>query len=530
MKVVTSAQMKAIDKRAIEEYGIPGLELMERAGQGILEHMEKELGDVSLHRVLVLCGKGNNGGDGFVLARKLVQKGASVKVLLLGTKGDVRGDAKTNLGRLERSGINVTQQLNEDWWKEAADALKWCTVKVDALLGTGARGPLDDDMRRAVDLMNGSKKTCVSVDVPTGVNSDTGSVEEVCVKANLTVTMAAVKRGLLLFPGKQYCGKIRVVDIGVPDKAYADEGIHMEAIDEGLAGKLLPQRSPTAHKGDCGRVLVIGGSVGMTGAIFLTCHSAMRAGAGLVFAGVPESLNDILEVKMTEPLTVPLPETKERTLSISSLEKILEILPGFDALALGPGLSRNEESAELARKLIGAATIPTVLDADGLNAFEGKGELLKKHGAPLSMTPHAGEMARLLGMQREDVERDRISIVETAARKFSSVTLLKGAPTLISTLSSAGGGKGQSEVPVRTYMNTTGSAALATAGSGDVLTGTILAFLGQGLSILDATLLGAYVHGLAGEIAGEEKGIWGVVASDVAESVPRAMRKIHSVQ
>lgn len=514
MKIATSEQMRNIDSRAIKGLGIPGLTLMENAGKGVVSVLEAVAGDLRGKSVGVVCGKGNNGGDGFVVARHLFEKGVRVKAFLLGQKSETSPDAAVNLDRFVSGGGDLAELTDSNLFCELAPFLQRAHFAVDAVYGTGFKGGTSGLAARTIELLNTTGVPVLSVDVPSGLDCDSGTADGPCVRAEATATLALLKKGLAFFPGRNSTGKTYVVDIGIPEECVEEEGIGLELVDSQLARQWLPVRRPDAHKGDCGKVAVVGGSVGLTGAIALCCNAALRSGSGLVTAAVPESLNDILEVKLTEAMTRPVLETSGRTLALDAKEAVLELVNSYDVLAFGPGLSRNEESACLAREILPLVEKPIVLDADGLNAFVGHTEVLSKVGSRLAITPHAVEMSRLSGLAPEAVLADRLGAAQEFAKKLGIVVLLKGAPTVIA------------QEQGITYINPTGNAGLASGGSGDVLTGIIASLLGQGLPTDRAAALGAYVHGLAADIAREDVGEEGMIPGDLVECLPEATMRI----
>ena len=505
--------MRSIDARAIKGLGIPGLTLMENAGKGVVSVLRAVAGELKGKSFAIVCGKGNNGGDGFVAARLLFEMGAHVKVYLLGAKSGTTPDAAVNLERYVSAGGSLVELTESNLFCELAPFMKQSHAVVDAIYGTGFKGATEGLAGRTIELINTMGVPVVSVDVPSGLDCDTGAALGPCVRATATATLALLKRGLVFFPGRDSAGDVYVVDIGIPADAVDQEKIDIELVDHDIARDWFPRRKRDAHKGDCGKVAVVGGSVGLTGAIALCCNAALRAGAGLVTAAVPASLNDILEVKLTEAMTRPVPETTGRTLALAAKDQILELVKSYDVLAFGPGLSRNDESAELARQIVPAAGKPTVLDADGLNAFAGHADLLARAGERLVITPHVVEMSRLTGEDPEETLEDRVTAAQALAGQQGVVVLLKGAPTVIA------------QPDGTTYVNPTGNAGLACGGSGDVLTGIIAALLGQGLTTVRAAALGAYLHGLAADVAVELTGEEGMLPGDLVECLPEALMR-----
>ncbi len=510
MRVVTPEEMAKADRATIREKGVLGLELMERAGQAVA-NSAAGMFRVAGGRVTVWCGKGNNGGDGFVAARLLDGAGASVRVMLLADPGGLAGDAAENYKRLEGSGVEVIRLLEEST-SGARPGLD-CDLAVDAVFGTGFTGRAEGVHAAAIEAMNGCGSPILSVDIPSGVDGRTGAVGGPAVRADRTVTFAALKVGLVQYPGAGLAGEVEVADIGIPESvldSVADSRI--ELLEERDADCLLPARPPDAHKRQVGSLLVVGGSPGLTGAAALCSRAALRSGGGLVTVAVPEGLHEIMEVKTTEVMTIPLPQTGERTLSMAGAERVLEMCGEYDALALGPGMSRLSETPAAARKLLTSAPLPVVVDADALNALAGHTDLLDGRSHPTILTPHPGEMGRLLGVSSSDVQADRVGTARGAAADFGCVVVLKGANTVIA------------EPGGRVRIIDTGNPGMATAGMGDVLTGCVAALLVQGLDPFDAASAGAWFHGMAGDLAAEMGGMMGMTAGDVISSLPIAFR------
>ncbi len=514
MRVVTSQEMRAIDRAAIEGLGIPGLVLMENAGRDVFIHLTDFTDGVEGLRALVVCGKGNNGGDGFVVARHLANHGADVRIILLGRMSEVQGDAQVNMAIAKGMGLPIVEILDEEGLALLTDTLLEADVVVDAIFGTGFSGKAEGLYASVIDRMNSCDSPLIAIDCPSGLNVDTGRPEGACVEADLTVTMALLKRGHLLYPGADLCGEVAVVDIGIPPSLVEQQKIRLATLEEDEARLLIPQRPRDAHKGDCGTVYLLAGSVGFTGAGAMAGLSALRAGAGLVTWGLPQSLNDAMEAKLTEVMTKPLPETSARSLALKALAESEAFLKKATVLALGPGISTHPETAELVHQAVSTLTLPMIIDADGLNCLALKKGWKKNSRSELVLTPHPGEMARLLNIATEDVQKDRIGITERAAQEFEATVVLKGAPTIIA------------QPNQDTCINTTGNPGMATAGSGDVLTGLIAGFMAQGLSGYSAAKLGVYVHGLAGDLAAEEKTELGMIAGDILDKVPEALKSL----
>jgi hydroxyethylthiazole kinase-like uncharacterized protein yjeF len=480
--------MRAIDRWAIDEQGVPSLELMERAGIGVARAVEQLAPDGP---VMVLCGKGNNGGDGLVAARLLRDAGREVDVLTAGSPDELKGDARENLLRLPGEPPMRLRPVRD------------YAAIIDALLGTGFTGEPHGAIAEAIDVANACGAPVVSVDVPSGVDASTGVVCARAVRAAITVTFHAAKPGLWVHPGKAHVGEVRTLDIGIPRGAPA--GADVGLIERSVLG-LLPTRGAASTKFSSGHVLVAGGSRGLTGAPRMAAHAAMRAGAGYVTACVPASVQRILAGGgLPELMTRGLPD-EDGSLAEAGVDVVLEAARRGGALALGPGLGRARGAFAFARELARRAPVPTVIDADGLNAHAGCLEELSRRQAPTVLTPHAGELGRLLELSSDDVERERLRHVRVAAELARAVVVLKGDDTLVADPTG-------SEV-VAVSMG--GSPALATAGTGDVLTGVIAALLAQGLPAFAAAAAGVQLHAAAGRAAARMVGsAEGVIASDV---------------
>ena len=519
MKLVTGKQMAAIDRYAIQEMGVPGLDLMERAGQAVFEALFRML--EAPKKITVVCGKGNNGGDGFVVARLLETQDIPVSVFLVGERGALKGDARTNLERAAEREIPIYEVLKEEDLKRLSDEFASSDGIVDAIFGTGMQGAVRGLAARVIERINdaadASKSGCpvVAVDLPSGVDADTGDVAGPCVRAHQTITFGLPKVGQAFYPGRAYFGTLEIADIGFPPKAVEAAESALEWITPDEIAAILPRRAPDAHKGDCGRVVVIAGSVGLTGAAALASEAALRTGSGLVTLGVPASLNDILEVKLTEVMTRPLPEVrKPRCLSLRAVGDIRRLMERADCVAIGPGLGTHRETIELVGRVVEAAKRPLVIDADGLNALSKNTTPLKNTAADVVITPHPGELSRLTGRTIADIRSDPIRAAEEAAAEFHATVVLKGAPTVIGT---KGG---------RVFVNATGNAGMATGGSGDALTGMIASLIGQGLSPEEAAWSGVFLHGAAGDLARDRKGEPGMIAGDLVACIPEALQRV----
>jgi NAD(P)H-hydrate epimerase len=493
-------EQQALDKGAIEERGIPGLELMERAGTGLARVVEER---VPSGAIVAVCGKGNNGGDGLVVARLLRERGRDVRVLLLGAAEDYRGDAKTNLERLPGAAPAAF----------STGGLAGAAGIVDAILGTGFSGEPREPAAGAIDDINAARTsggaTVVACDVPSGVDGSTGEVAGAAVRADATATFHAAKPGLWIAPGKEHAGEVTVVDIGIPPAGPADPtvGLIGDAVTDGI-----PRRGADSTKFAAGSVLVCGGSTGLTGAPSMACEAAMRTGAGYVTACVPGSLNLIFELRLLEVMSVPLPDDGG-ALGLAAKDVVLERAERVQSLVLGPGLGRADETLAFARETARVVPVALLLDADGLNAQAGRLRSLADRSAPTVMTPHAGELARLLETSSSEVEAHRLATVRRAAAEAGAIVVLKGDDSLVA------------DPAGRVGVSRGGASALATAGTGDVLSGVIGALLAKRMDPFHAACAGVFVHAAAGRLAAERIGPEGVIASDVIALLPTVLAR-----
>jgi ADP-dependent NAD(P)H-hydrate dehydratase / NAD(P)H-hydrate epimerase len=501
----TAREMRALDEWAIAERGIPSLELMEKAGAGVAAAVTdfEPAGPVR-----IVCGKGNNGGDGLVAARRLGELGMDAEALLLGSAVELSGDALANHQRLLSAGGTA----REIGGGELPVLLAGSALAVDALLGTGFAGTPRSPIDQAIEAINELRCPVVAVDVPSGADASTGVVAGACVRADVTVTFHTSKLGLWIMPAKAFAGRVEVVDIGIPvDDPLPPDLPSAGLILPGILG-LLPRRSGDATKFSSGSVLVVGGSTGLTGAACLACEAAMRAGAGWVRAGVPGSLNLVFEQKLTEVMTIPLTD-RGGALEAGNVDAVLEAAQRADSVVLGPGLGRAEGSFELARELVTRLDVPLLIDADGLNALAGRLEIVAERTAPTVLTPHAGELARLLEKQSSEVAAQRLANAREAADRSQAIVILKGDDSLVV------------EPDGRLGVSPGGSPGLATAGTGDVLSGVIGAFLAKGLGAFEASCAGVYAHAQAGWVAATDLGADSVIASDVIGALPAALQR-----
>jgi NAD(P)H-hydrate epimerase len=514
VEIPTSQQMRRIDRRATARFGVPAIVLMENAGLRMLEALQRIDGDLSSRRLLLLCGKGNNGGDTFVLARHLHNRGIPFAALLFGRRREVRGSAGVNLRALERLGEAPREVTGRGEWKACRGLLESCDLIVDGILGTGLSRPVQGFLASVIEEVNQARALVVAVDVPSGLSGDTQEIPGPCVRADHTVTFVRPKLPHVLPPAEQMCGRVQIADIGLPHEAVVAEGIDLDLLQAEELAALIPKRRPDSHKGDYGHALVIAGSRGKGGAARLAALGALRAGSGLVTAAVPGGLQSGFVSRAMEVMTEGLPETADGTLAESGLTRLLALLEGKHAIAIGPGLTTHPETRRLVREVVRRARVPVVLDADGVNAFVGEETALSGRKRPLVLTPHPGEMGRLLGTSGRDVQSRRLSLAREFARRHRCHLVLKGYRSLLAT---PGG---------MVHVNPTGNPGMATGGSGDVLTGLLVGLLAQGIEMSAAARLAVYLHGLAGDLAAAEVGEAPLIARDILQHFPAALLRL----
>ncbi|MGE5676367.1 MAG: NAD(P)H-hydrate dehydratase [Mycobacterium leprae] len=507
MKVVSGDQMRSIENRVFDKYKVSSQLVMEIAGRQVAVIARQMLGG-KRGPVVVVCGKGNNGGDGLVAARWLQHWDVNTQVVLWSTYDDLPADAAEALRTCRFSGVPILMPA------QAKDALNNAALVIDAVLGIGVVGSARGPAAEAIKLINQAGRPVLAVDMPSGVSTDTGRADGPAVKADVTVTFALPKLGLFQFPAADLAGRVVVADIGLYDVAVDEEEITVELTRAALVQSWLPTYSRNAHKGTRGRVLVAAASRGMTGAAALAGEAALRVGAGLVTVASPVSSQPVVAGMQPEFMTLAFPETAAGGFATAAAEPFLERAARADALALGPGLGLDPETQAFVRKVVASSPAPLVLDADAIKAFAGQPAMLAECPVPLVLTPHPGEMAHLLGVSVETVQSDRFAAVRAAAAATKAVVLLKGAYTLIAEPGGA------------VWINPTGNRALGTGGSGDVLTGIIAGLLAQGMGAPEAAAAGAYMHGLAGDRLAEQMGNDGILAGDLSAELPRVQRDL----
>lgn len=514
MKVVDGIQMKRLDQKALEEYRIPGIILMEQAGMAVADEVLKEIQRQENNKVMIICGLGNNGGDGFVTARHLFQRGIAVKVRIIGDVARVTGDTKTNYDILRKLKLDIKMLLDLQDIEKLSTEVDHCSIIVDAICGTGLNRDMSGLWKELIHTMNRSDKYILSIDIPSGVSAGTGNILGNAVRANKTVVLQLPKVGNINYPGAEYSQTMVIKDIGIPKEIIEQDNLNIHLITEEMIKSILPRRKNDTHKGNYGKAYIVAGSTGMTGAAMLTCEAVLRSGAGLLKVAIPQSLNSIMETRLIEAITVPLPELKKGVVGISDIEKIIKTMKESNVIAIGPGSGQTRELEEVLRNICEEATIPMVLDADALNSLAHRLDILNLLKTTAVLTPHIGEMARLTNLPIEEIQRNKIQIAIEFAKKWKVILILKGARTVVASPEG------------KIFINTTGNPGMATAGSGDVLTGIITGFLAQGVQPFDAAIAAVYIHGTAGDRAANRMGEYGLMAGDIVLELPLAIKEI----
>jgi ADP-dependent NAD(P)H-hydrate dehydratase / NAD(P)H-hydrate epimerase len=513
MLVVTAEQMREMDRLTIQKYGVPSLKLMERAGQGITQAILENFRRAAKNGVLVVAGKGNNGGDGLVAARLLRKKRILCEVALLARKDELSPDAAHNLGTYKKLRGKVTE-VGQASLGLLRERMRGKGLLVDAILGTGTKNTVRGIYAEAITLMNASGVPIVAVDIPSGLDTDHGMPLGVAIQAEMTVALAYPKLGEVIHPGLSYAGDLAIADIGIDGRAVEAASSGIELLEREEIRRLVPIREPDSHKGTYGHLLVMAGSRGKTGAAILACRAAMRTGAGLATLAAPRSLNDIFATSMVEVMTEPLQDNDAEEIEPLGDEEWRRLLQRKNSLLFGPGIGIYDATRSALRWLLRNLEMPWVIDADGLNNLVEEVDRLRSAKTPPILTPHPGEMARLIHQDSATVNQDRVGIARAFAVEHRCHVVLKGARTVIAT--AAG----------KVFINPTGNPGMASGGMGDVLAGVLAALLGQGLKPEDAMKLGVYLHGFVGDRVAEQKGQIGLVASDIIEGLPAGMRAL----
>lgn len=514
MKAVTGAQMGEIDKYSIENLGIPGIVLMENAALQIVKHVNSyfEQKPELPSNVLIVAGKGNNAGDAFAVARHLIVKGYEASLVCLFDKAFLSGDALLNFVITERLGAHIRFFNETTNITELTDAICKTELVVDGIFGTGFRGRIKGYIADVIRSINNNAKYILSIDIASGIESATGKVSGDCIRADKTVTFELPKIGQLVYPGAEYTGQLIVERIGMPHQAVESIKADTFLTESHTIKKIIPVRGSGFNKGSCGKVAVVTGSQGMAGSGCLTSRAALKTGSGLVYIAAPKSLLNIYQSVVPEAVCTGL-EEENGLVGRESTEAIINILKKCDVAAIGPGLSTSESIYRIINNIAGQIDLPVVLDADALNALSRDTSVFSKFKNEVVITPHPGEMSRLTGLEISYVQENRLEVARKYSRLWGVTVVLKGAGTIIADRNGTA------------YINPTGNSGMATAGSGDSLTGIIASLMGQGTGAFDAAVAGVYLHGLAGDIAAEEKGEHGLTATDIVENIPKAFIK-----
>jgi NAD(P)H-hydrate epimerase len=514
MKVFTAAQMRAFDKAATEEYKIPSIVLMENAALRVVEFLEMKFAPLQEKSIAILCGKGNNGGDGFAIARHLINQDAKVSLAIAADLKEIKGDALGNLQIIQNLKSTSLTFVDEQSPYYDLTCLQECDLIIDALLGTGFHGELKPPIFPYIEFLRESKAPRIAVDIPSALNADSGEAAREAACADCTVTFAAPKRGMFVRDGIEKCGEIWVGEIGTPPSLMEETQTGCECITREIAQNLLPQRTQEAHKGDAGRVVLIGGSFGMSGAPTMAAKAVLKSGAGLCIAALPEKIIATFASAFPEATSHPLPCSASGVLPENAADELPAIWKNADAVAIGPGIGRDESTLNFAARVVRECPQPLVIDADALYALRAIEGDLQNRKAPTILTPHPGEMGELMEMKISHVNENRLETAIACAKKFNAIVVLKGARSIVAFPEDGS-----------THINLTGNSGMATGGAGDVLTGTIAGLLAQTKNAEEATLLGVYLHGLAGDLAFETSGN-GLIAGDIADNLPRALLEI----
>jgi len=506
--------MMDLDERAVHQFGMPSILLMENAGRSVVEEIERRFGPIAGASILVASGKGKNGGDGFVAARHALQRGANVTVLLLGAQTELQGDVKSNYDILKNA-VGARLNLSHSFKEKEFSRMRYDFI-IDAIFGTSFHGEIHGRFKTVVEWINSQKKSrIIAVDIPSGVNASTGECSSVCVKAELTVTMALPKVGLYLGKAREATGSVAVADIQMPAPLMNQLKSQQFLVEEKDVQQGLPVRSIEAHKQSVGKILILAGSKGLSGAALLCSQSAMKAGAGAVVLGIPSAVFSTVSRRTLEVMPFELPSTSEGSSAYSSIESLVPKMKWADVILIGPGLSENPETVKLIQKIIATSSKTLVIDADGLNALSKDISLLKKRKCEsVILTPHLGEFSRLSGLSVEEIDKNKIEIARSFARKNNVVLVLKGASTIVA------------DHEGNIFVNSTGNPGMATAGSGDVLAGVIAALVGQHNTPVQAAINGVYAHGRSGDIARDELGEMGMLASDIMRRIPAVLKHL----
>jgi len=515
MKLAYADQMRKLDAAAINDYRIPGIILMENAGTGTVRAITDSYGDLDGSMVMVVVGPGNNGGDGLVIARHILQQGGIPIVFLLVDPGKITGDAATNLKIVNKLDILLYPITSGNRLETMLNCLPDCSLVVDAIFGTGLKRAVTGHFSGAIDVINQSPVPVVSVDIPSGLDSDTGQPLGNCINADLTITYGLAKPGHFIGQGPRKTGELGIVDIGIPPEAVTAADIRLEVLENQLVSTLVPYRPVDSHKGTFGHLALLAGSSGKTGAAMLCARGALRSGAGLVTLCIPDALNHIIETAMAEVMTVPLPASGKNHVTATDYKDISKALRDKEALVIGPGLGQETSTGKLVAKIYQKIELPVVVDADALTLLAQTPSIFKEHPGARILTPHPGEMASLTGRTVDEIQNNRLETAREFAAANDITLVLKGAGTIIAAPDG------------RIAINTTGNPLLAAGGSGDVLAGMLGSMLAQGLPPWEASCLAVYLHGMAADHLGETENVLaGLLASELADVLPAVFAEL----
>ncbi len=508
--IVSSEEMNLIDKMGVEDYSIPSLILMESAASKCYEYFNQNY-DIKEEIFLIFIAKGNNGGDGLALARLLALNGARVKLISIYNNPPTSKDFQINLDMVNSLDIDIYHNPSSKLLEALIDA---SSLIVDSLIGTGLSRDLDSKLISLVNLINNSNKPIISIDIPTGINSNSGRIMGAAIRADKTLTFEYLKLGHLIYPGRKYTGQVKTFKISLPKDLHKKLGVKSFTLSKADAGKLIYKREKNSHKGSHGKLGIIAGSPGLTGAAYLTAQAAHRSGSGLTSLFIPSSLNEIMESKLTEVMTIPVEDHGLSIFTETGLDKVIKNLKAKDVCSLGPGIGTDKRTSQFIYQLLENIELPLLVDADGLNILADKLELLKSYDYPKILTPHPGEMSRLLDQNLTSILDDPITAALELTKRTNSIVVLKGSTSIVTSPDGD------------IYFNTTGNPGMASAGTGDVLTGIITSLLGQGYKPYIAAVLGVFIHGHAGDLASRDLGEYGLVASDLIDYLPLAFKSL----
>lgn len=512
MKLATNEQMAQVVKIAVREFGIPGIVLMENAGFAMLHEIVKDFPPSS--RIVILCGNGNNGGDGFVLARHLHQRGYGLHIFHVGYPEHLIGDSEINYKIVSKLKIPMSQIHNEKELQELFIELGRCNLVVDCLIGTGLFASANGVDAKIIQAVNEATCKVYSVDIPSGVGGNDGRIGSCAIRADKTITFSLPKVGNLLFPGAEYNGELVIRDIGIPQEVINEVPMTYEVITQKMVVDMIPKRDRTSHKGYYGKARMIAGSMSMAGAAILTTKAALRSGLGMARLYVPDSINHIMKTAVPELITIPFQELRKGVIGINHIDTILKDAPDSDVFAIGPGCGISFELEEIVKNIIEKVSSPIILDADALNVLAKDVNVLKLKQSPIIITPHMGEMSRLTGKPLEEIIENPVFTARNFAVEWQIYVVLKSARTVVATPEG------------NVYVNINGNSGMSTAGTGDVLTGIITGMVGQGLTPLQAAIVGVFVHGMTGDRVAERLGEHGLLAGDLVESLPYTLKEL----